>query len=338
MRAVVFLSVLGLAAAGGLSAEKQGSCLVDGAEAVSDLMDGAMFVWASIARCGHTGEAIKCEVAVASAISSVNSMINVILKAVDKCHGLKTEHKKCGMAASSLSKGIAGLAAAAGGIIQKCPGLSGNAGNGSHGNNFAHADAVMCTVNLKSTAKSLFKAIKALLHLKKSKHDVDNSLKIVGAFAGLGQYLSGALGHCTHSLNEDNLGCAQHVNMLIKDLTKVAEGGVALSKSCEGLGEVGKVDLPDVDVNLPDVPALPGSEVPEVVEIQTPRLYEDDSEGAKHDGSILPMSPNLMLAAFLPVTAIVGFVGGRIFGGRRSRAEQTRETRAIVEQEEPANL
>merc|ERR1712072_1434587 len=98
----------------------------------------------------------------------------------------------------------------------------------------------MCTVNLKSTAKSLFKAIKALMKVKKgckhsnSRECAGNALKVVEAFAGLGEYLAGALGHCTHSLNEDTLGCAQHISMLTRDLAKVAEGGVKLSKECGG--------------------------------------------------------------------------------------------------------
>jgi len=53
-----------------------------------------------------------------------------------------------------------------------------------------------------------------------------------------------------------------------------------------------------------------------VVEVQQPRLFE-------LDGKAPTSSANLILGAFLPVTAIVGFIGGRLYAGRRS--QQTRE-------------
>jgi len=62
MRTFTLLSVIALVAASDL--EKQGDCVVDGAEAVSDLMDSTMFIWASIQRCGDHpgvgGHEVKC--------------------------------------------------------------------------------------------------------------------------------------------------------------------------------------------------------------------------------------------------------------------------------------
>jgi len=253
-------------------------------------------------------------------------MINVILKAVDKCHGLHTDHKKVGLAASKLTRAFAGVAAASGGLIQKCPSIFGGK---PHGNNFAHGDAVYCTVNLKSTAKALFKAIKALMKISKHKHqDAANALKVVEAFASLGQYLAGALGHCTHTLDETKLGCGYYVQGLISDLAKVAEAGVHLSKEAgDSSGpQAVEVDVPKKqDAAAPCVGLLCPKEV-EVVEIQVPRLYEDDKEDDKKKAEAsVPI--NLMLGAFLPVTAGVSFVVGRVFAQRRARITQTaRET------------
>jgi len=221
------------------------------------------------------------------------------------------------MAASRLTRGVAGITAASAGVYEKCHALT--VGQGA----WLHAAPIQCVVGLKSTAKALFKAIKALLKTKKKcKHSdsrkcASNALQIVGAFAGLGQYLSMTLGHCTHELNENHLGCAEFANMLANKLAKVAEGGVELSKECE----------PSRRRRRKSSPYVPPPPPPTVVEVQVPRLYsnEENDDGKKKDEASAPISMNLMLGAFLPVTAIVGFVGGRVFATRSSRMTQTRE-------------
>jgi len=280
---------------------------------VSDLMDSTMFIWASIQRCGdHAGvggQEVKCEIAISSAIESVNSMINVILKTMNKCGSLHAQNAECGMAAGRLTKSIAGLAAASGGIAQKCP----DAGN-SYGKlkwNKNSMQQPMCVIRLKNSAKSLFKVIKTLMKVKAScpaggatRKCASNSLRIVAAFAGLGEYLTGVVGECTSGANHKDVQCDEQFQKLIKESTKVAMAGIDLSKACEA--------------KAPAVTAAP-----EVVEEQVPaqRLYEQDSQEVNAPSA----STNLMLGAFLPVTAIVSFVGGRFYSNRQSRVEQTRE-------------
>jgi len=307
MRTFTLLSIIALAAASDL--EQQGDCVVDGAEAVSDLMDSTMFIWASIQRCGdHAGKGgqeVRCEIAISSAIESVNSMINVILKAVDKCGDLHGKNKKCGLAAGRLTKSIAGLAAASGGIAEKCPNAPGNKGALTWNKNSMQTP--MCVVNLKNSAKSLFKAIKALMKVKNncevglSRKCASNGLKIVGAFAGLGEYLAGTVGQCTSGSTHQDIKCDEQIQKLVKETTQVAQAGIDLSKACEA--------------------EVPVAVVPETVEVQVPRLYEQDSQEVNTPSA----SANLMLGAFLPVTAIVSFVGGRFYANRQSRVEQTRE-------------
>jgi hypothetical protein len=306
MRAIVFLSAIALASAVEPRLEQQGNCLVDSAEAISDLMDSSMFIWASVARCGHKGELIKCEINVASAMRSVNSMINVILKALDQCGDLQTAHKQCGLAASTLTKATAGLTAASGGIVQKC--FDGKA----HGNNWNHQEPAMCVVDIKNTAKSLFKVIKAFLKLKDNCNDKDsracasNSLKIVAAFAGMGEYLAGAIGQCSPN-GMKHARCAQESQRLTQEMLKVAQTGLDLSKACEEVPE----------------PAAPVITTPGVQLLAPARLYAKDNGPKGQAASAL--STNFLLAAFLPVTAIVSFVGGRFYANRGSSMEQARD-------------
>jgi hypothetical protein len=277
-------------------------------------MDSSMFIWASIARCGHTGEMVKCEINVASAIQSVNSMINVILKALNKCGDIHTEKPQCGIAASVLTKSTAGLAAASGGIIQKCFQAP------PHGNNWNHQEPAMCVVDIKNTAKNLFKTIKAFMKLKHNCDDQSsracesNALKIVAAFAGMGEYLAGALGQCSPN-HMAGARCAQESTRLTQHLMKVSQAGVDLSKQCE---------------DKPAPPSPPPPPPPPAVQVVAPRLYSQ--EGAKNE-SAMGASANFVLAAFLPVTGIVAFVGGRVYGNRRNSMEQVRSFMSDTEAE-----
>jgi hypothetical protein len=305
--------MLGLVAAGPSMVE-QGKCLVDSGEAVSDATDAALFIWAASKRCGHVGMEVKCTIDMSSAVKSVNSMINVILKAVDKCDQLNTKNKECGMQASQLTEHTAALTAAAAQVYQKCPAAA--VPNGQHLGPIAAP--VMCTVDLKNTAKGLFKAIKALTknHKEcKDKHSrkcTANVLDIVASLAGFGQYLAGTVGQCKRTVAATQVDtrkslCAQATASLLEYTMEIAEDGVLLSKKCE------KPEPVPAPAPIPDAGTV-------VIEEPVPRLYEQ--EGEKDGGNA---SMNLILGAFLPVTAIVSFVGGRFYANHRSRMEQTRE-------------
>merc|ERR1719247_811116 len=129
---------------------------------------------------------------------AVNGMINVILKAVDKCDGLHTENKECGLEAGKLTKHISGLAAASGIVAQKCPhtGLPAPAAMGDI------AAPVMCTIDLKDTLKQMFHMIKSIrgIHDDCDSHDkrdcAAGAMDIVSSIAGMGGYLAGAVGQC----------------------------------------------------------------------------------------------------------------------------------------------
>merc|ERR1712232_1337247 len=120
------------------------------------------------------GEKVKCTINIASAIESTNSMINVILKAVNKCHDLHTHNKKCGMSASKLTENTAGLTASIAGVYEKCqkdvinavPAVAPHAGGIPGAPYWAHGDAAQCVVDVKDTVKNLFKVIKAFMKLE----------------------------------------------------------------------------------------------------------------------------------------------------------------------------
>lgn len=296
MRTLVCLSALALVA-GQTANEKLGTCAVDGAEAVSDALDASMFIWASIARCGKSGEMVKCEIGVSSVITSLNSMVNVLLSALDKCGELNTVNKECGLAVSKLSKHAGGITSSGGGIAQKC--VQGPA----HGLNWNHGDAAQCVVNTKNTAKSLFKVVKAFLKLERSgaceagdtSACAENALKIVGAFAGVGEYLAGSVGKCSPRGEYKGSTCGEQATRLVQQLTLFSERAIDVSGAC--------------------------SNFTNIVEPTEPRLYS--VQGKQVGFGNAAGFTNTVVAAFLPLSAIVAFFGGRFYGGRVQRTEET---------------
>jgi hypothetical protein len=255
-------------------------------------MDASLFIWAAAKRCGKEGLAIKCEIDVSSAIKSVISMSNVILNAMSKCEVLQGVHKECGIQASKLTEYAAGLSAAVGDAAQKCPAPKPGQATGLG----SVASPVMCTVNLKDTAKNLFKAVKALLTIKTqcdgadSKACASNALQLLASLAGMGEYLAGAVGECqraTGKSTEDTRPelCAQAVQALVAQTAKVSEAGIGMSTKCR------------VEPAMTYEPA---------------RLYEPVSVKAK--GRPVTF---LLLGAFLPITAFVGYSGGRSYASHR---------------------
>lgn len=316
----VCFSLLAYGAAGTAAS---GQCLVDSGEAVSDALDASLFVWASYKRCGAVGKEVNCAIDVSSAVKSVNSMINVILKVSDKCHALHSANRKCGLAAGRLTEHMAGLSAAAAELVKRCP-IQGPVTPVTP-TTPAHATSpVLCTVDLKDTAKGLFDAIQAL---KQNQEDCKgkegtakcnaNILDIVGSFAGMGQYLSGTVGQCRSSVAARTGAaaadttielCAQASAAVLEYTLKIAENGVQLSDACK-----------------PEEAPAPETIKEVVAEIQVHRLYE---KGEKPDDAMLGMSNhtlNFVLCALMPATAIVSFVGGRFFSQRRASAQASRE-------------
>jgi len=299
---------------------------------------------------------VKCEIDVTSAMNSINGVIDVVLKVVHKCGSLGTHDKKCGFAASALTQAVLELSASAGKVTESCvPGApapvaaadpcatvavpAAPAGpcdvqsNATRRLTSLPVNTAMCVVDVKDTFKSLMKGIHSLEHIKKEcKHGgkkcARNALKVIAAFGGLGQYISGAIGDCAQAdfggkfgettngnangLADLNLAvtpeCASGIAGLVKSLAKVSKAAVDLSIVCVNkkpiaLHRAAPLDV-KVDVEVPHAPAT--------FSTWGTRLYDEED-----DKDTTSSSTNFVLGAFLPVTALVSFVGGRFYANRR---------------------
>jgi hypothetical protein len=319
MRGLVLFAGLFLA-----SGSDTASCALHGAEAVDEMLDSALYIMASVVRCDND-QTIRCALDISSAVESVNAMVNVILKAVNKCGSLNTEHADCGLAVGVLTRSMAGLSAASAGIVARCPNKL-NGGHalatvgdamesanryGTNGGDRAYKTAGFgsqfgqCIINIKDTMKSLFKAIKRIMTVKHnckhpdSKHCAHNVAKIVASFTALGEYLSGALGKCTVASNPDmskDALCAQMSLRLIHHVDNVDRAGTNMARHCD----------------------LTAAE----------RLYLEDEDGEP----IAPATNNsatFALAALLPMTAVLSFVAGKRLA--KSRSQPAEDCESLVE-------
>jgi len=350
MRCLVLLSAVFL-----VQADNTAYCSLDGARAVDDLLDAATYIWASVQRCdnkaGNTqADTILCTLDISAAIESVNAMVNVILKAVQKCGHLESESAQCGLAVGVLTRSFAGLAAAGSGIAAKCHHLHPSAtisssnlvytpGGGVHavgvrygnGNNIAApkqplvynvastvtqsqqsalasaqaaaqanqnellgtsmASFGQCLVDVKDLTKSLFKAMKRIMTMKQScadgtPHCAHNTLKLVASLGAMGQYLSNAVGRCspaTVTKRTYDAECAGEVSHLVRHVSNVGRASVDLQQNCN---------------------------------IGAERLYQIEHGEVENQSS---NSVTLGLAAMLPLTAVLSFVGGSRFAKTRAQ-------------------
>jgi hypothetical protein len=313
-------ALLLLVAISSVGADDTASCALHGAEAVDEMLDSALYIMASVVRCDND-QTIRCALDVSSAVESVNAMVNVILKAVNKCGSLNTEHADCGLAVGVLTRSMAGLSAASAGIVARCPNkLNGGQALATVGDAMESANKYgtsagdrayktagfgsqfgQCIINIKDTMKSLFKAIKRIMTVKHnckhpdSKHCAHNVAKIVASFTALGEYLSGALGKCTVASNPDmskDALCAQMSLRLIHHVDNVDRAGTNMARHCD----------------------LTAAE----------RLYLENE-----DEEVAPASNNsatLALAALLPITAVMSFVMGKRLAKVRSQPTEDHES------------
>merc|ERR1711924_63108 len=118
-------------------------------------------------------------------------------------------------------------------------------------------------------------------------HCGHNALKIAASFSAMGEYLAGAVGRCTVSGNTaltSSAECASKAMGLSRDLVRLASAGMAMKKECNFAEE-----------------RLYALEHGDAIEVK--------------DGS--SSSVTVALAALLPLTAVVSFVGGSRFAKRR---------------------
>lgn len=283
---------------GQLTTSDVATCAINGVEAADELVNSVLFIWQASSRCGRASSA-ACSVDVNSAIESVTGMINVILKAVQRCGGvLQGVKERCGLAAGEVTQSLAGVAASASGIAENChkgdvKPTVGLAHEFLVGSNHMTPKLASCVVDIKSMTKAVLKASLGFATVKmncdESKGACEqNVLYIVSAMAELGEYIAGVVGHCSTPTNH-HAACASDILGLLRNLAHLSASGTELGEAC----------------------ALTAAE----------RLYLETGSSAQAEDDTKTRSLSIALAALLPITAVLSFVGGRRMAKSRPPAQ-----------------
>jgi len=284
---------LGALSAG--AAQSQAQCAVDGAGAVNDLTDAALFTWAATKRCGNPKDSqVKCEIDITSAAQGASNMIATIVGAVADCGAITTESAECAAAVTGLTGASAGLAAASLSIVDACPN-SLKIPNGLPDDGTAQQTNLgFCIIDAKGALASLFSASKYLSQAANCKQDgscSDTAVNVISALADMGSNLAAAVSDCSSVKGDgnDKAGCASASLALVSALTEISQAGEAMKGVC-GAG--------------------------------ASRLYQDRAVAATGSSSL-----TVALAAFLPIAAVLSFVLGR---RTRARQQPERDVEALM--------
>lgn len=265
-------------------------CSINAGRAVDEMMDSIVYIWASVQRCSTPGTVINCEIDVASSAQSVNAMVNVLIRALKDCDGLKTN--ECGVAAGHLTEASAGLAAAGGGVIDKCHSKQDYGSNGRY-------QVALCIVNVKDATRSLLFAVQKIIMAQQAcEKDEElcaaDATYIVSAFSGMAQYISGAIGRCSKgplgSMHDINAACAEQATSFVRFASSFASSATQMSLACKE---------------------------------SAARLYEVRAKNAKVQGSSMN-TMTFSLLALLPMTGFMAFYGGSRFGKFRGTQHEER--------------
>jgi len=293
MRPILVLGALCAA-----SAHNAEQCALDGAQSVDELAEATLNIWAATERCGKAGSKTECAIDIAESISAVNGMINTIVRSVENCGTLSTEHDKCAMAASELTAGSAGLAAAVGNVYEGCPKLA----KGGRRLDGQDLDTRLgeCILNAKEAVTTLFSAASSFSHIHKDCENggrkcENNALSLVAGLADLGAFLAGAVNTCMVNPNA-KAECAEHSLTLVSELHSISQAGLKVADEC-------KVEEAD-------------------------RLYLENGEKAATSNSM-----PLALAALLPISAVLSFVAGSRFAKYRAQGAREADCEQLMMEE-----
>jgi hypothetical protein len=328
------------------AASDKGWCVLNGAAAINDLMDAGVYSWAASQRCNQQalkqGNVVKCEIDIASAAESLNRMVNVIAEAVKKCGKSTDDNSACGMAAGKLTAHLAGAAAASGGVVQECPNPVQKSqhlvmrdslrkhGGGMPLNDprWPQGEQATCAIDLANTGDQIFKASQAITeaqrHCGKDGNCAYDALDALSAFAGLGKYLMGALGHCYDGpLKGFPLSCSEHIANLARQTTGFIADTDELVQSCRHTQTMPPITAPPAQLEILKVPVAAVS-----------KLFFNQDKGAgcsgEHCHSMFD-SISTTVGALLPVAGVVCFLASVKRYRAIQQRHQYRDMRLTVE-------
>jgi len=267
-------------------------CMMANTNAINDVIDSALFAFASTKDCGKDGKPYKCTADIASVAHSAVGVANFILEVVKTCGEIKTSNLDCAIAATGLTEALGTITAQTTLIVGDCPKKADVA------EPWTGLDAGTCSINVAGAMSGLQAAITSMMVVK-GKCDTGNGGKcfaavmdIISALGALGNFLEMTIANCDTNVHTNPDPCIGDIAGLLSGLSATASTATTISETCTK---------------------------------KSTRLYQD-SHGAEMPTRAGANLMSYSLLVFLPIIGMASFYGVSRF----SRDRQARHTQLVT--------
>jgi hypothetical protein len=264
-------------------------CIMANTNAINDMVDSALYIYASTKACTKTETTNACVADIASVVNSVVGVGEFVVKVFKTCGEIATSNYDCGIAGTALTGNLAAVTSASAWAAGDCKKTDSMAPG--KGGAYDYADMDVCTVNVGAAMAGLQGAITSMMTVQ-AKCDTGNGgkcfsgvLDIIAAVGNLAVFLENVVTDCSQDDMYVINACSTDIAAILSGLAATASTSITIKEKC--------------------TPA-------------STRLYQESDAPAiaTNNGANLMTG---MLVIFLPITGLASY-----YGGSRLKGPQTR--------------
>jgi len=302
------------------------TCGMDISGGAADLLQVGLGLWSAVKVCetaekGSDANKMACVADISGIVASLTNIGQYIIGIMESCGGKVSLNDHCARASLVLAGAISGAAGTS-------TALSAGCGNVQEFKLTTQvANGASCVVDVRSTVQSLLKTIMSLVAIKKN-CDVSaeqcstSGAHLVASLAGLAEFVLAATGDCAGKLVA-GAACASDVAKLVSSLSTTVAAATDTEMACNpnaptpGPAAVEVLVQPDGTKTSPQG-VMTSAQAAAIAEMKKKlnnfqRLYQPTAERtpALDEESHSLFSSTAVLAGFMPLLVIMGFLAGR---------------------------
>jgi len=317
---------LATAAGRNLAVADPATCGMDISGGAADLLQVGLGLWSAVKICetaekGSETNKMACVADISGIVASLTNIGQYIIGIMESCGGKVSLNDHCARASLVLAGAISGAAGTSTSLSAGCGNvqefkISTQAANGAS-----------CVVDVRSTVQSLLKTIMSLVSIKRNcdisaEQCSTSGAHLVASLAGLAQFVLAATGDCAGKLVA-GAACASDVAKLVSSLSTTVAAATDTEMACNpnaptpGPAAVQVLVQPDGTETSP-AGVMTSAQAAAIAEMKKKlnnfqRLYQPTAEKAPalDEESHSLFSSTALLAGFMPLLVIMGFLAGR---------------------------
>lgn len=316
------------------------SCAMDVSAGVADLAQVGLGMWSAVKICktaphGSETNKIACTADVLGVVSSLTNVGQYIIGALESCAGVVKLSDTCSRNSLILAGAISGGAGSSTALSAGCASV--NAFKESSRNQAFNGAS--CIIDMRSSMQGLLKIIMSLVAVKQQcsispEHCASSTAHIVASLANLAKFALSAAGDCAGQV-PTGAACGLDIASLVASLSTTASAATNVELACNPNAPTHAPPAVNVVVQTDGTIALPsgtmtGSQASVIAEMRAnisnfQRLYRTPSQEALDldETRQMPFSSTTVLAGFIPLMAIMGFLAGKRAGGGGKEQRRT---------------